>query len=129
MKNISVVSFDGKNIDGLWNEKVYSCKIEGRNDLIRIYVNNKEVHITQDEFNRISDNIKAALTEKAERESLYACRKIKDLIPNLTQKDRFEIAQHAIYEIVREVNSDTDEFDDIKKTLFKSLHRLNDYVK
>ena len=129
MKNITVKNYQGKEFSGNWNEKVYSSKIDGRSDLLRIYINNEAVHITEEEHTKISVSVTAAMKEKAERESLNACIKVKDLLPLMTQKDRFEIAQHMIYDLVKELNPDTDEFDDIKKTLFKSLHRLNDYVK
>ena len=129
MKNITVKNYQGKEFSGNWNGKVYSSKIDGRSDLIRIYVNNEAVHITEEEHAKISESITDDMKEKAERESLNASIKVKNLLPLMTQKDRFEIAQHMIYDLVKELNPDTDEYDALKKNLFNSLHRLNDYIK
>ena len=36
MKKISVKNFKGEEFEGMWNEKTYSSKIDGRPDLYRI---------------------------------------------------------------------------------------------
>ena len=38
MKKISVKNFKGEEFEGMWNEKTYSSKIDGRPDLYRIYL-------------------------------------------------------------------------------------------
>ena len=129
MKNITVKNFKGTEFSGLWNEKVYSSKINDRSDLVRIYLNGETVHITVEEHNKISESAASDMKEKAERESLNARISVKELAQKMTQKDRFEIAQSMIFDLVKELNPDTDEYDTLKKNLLNSLYRLNDYIK
>ena len=42
MKKISVKNFKGEEFEGMWNEKTYSSKIDGRPDLYRIYLDGEK---------------------------------------------------------------------------------------
>lgn len=57
MKDINITDYTGKKVTGRWNEKTYSCKIPGRDDLMRIYVDGEEVHISQEEYSNVLGNI------------------------------------------------------------------------
>lgn len=58
MKNITTTNYKGDKFTGEWNEKTYLSTIQGREDLYRIYVSNKQCHITKDELEKISGDIK-----------------------------------------------------------------------
>lgn len=58
MKNITTTNYKGDKFTGEWNEKTYLSTIQGREDLYRIYVSNKQCHITKDELEKISRDIK-----------------------------------------------------------------------
>ena len=45
MKKISVKNFKGEEFEGMWNEKTYSSKIDGRPDLYRIYLDGESIHV------------------------------------------------------------------------------------
>lgn len=47
MKEIKVVDINGDEVEGRWNENTYNSKHEG---CVRIYLSNKEVHITPDQL-------------------------------------------------------------------------------
>ena len=51
MVEIKVKDINGNEIKGLWNEKTYNSKYE---NCVRIYVNNKEVHVNKSEFSEES---------------------------------------------------------------------------
>lgn len=53
MKSLKIVDYNGKEIEGSWNGKIYPSKIE---DTKRIYINNAEVIITNIEANKITNN-------------------------------------------------------------------------
>lgn len=56
MKNIKVIDYLGKEIEGSWNEKFYSSKIENTK---RIYIDNVEVLIKDEDVEKIGDTKKA----------------------------------------------------------------------
>lgn len=64
MKNIEVTNFKGTTFEGAWNEKTYASNIADRPDLYRIYVNDHAIHITEEEYNRLSAG---NLSEKMDR--------------------------------------------------------------
>lgn len=66
MKNIIVKNYLGNNYSGEWNEKTYSSAIQGREDLYRIYVSNQPCHITKNELEKISEDVKKINEETAE---------------------------------------------------------------
>ena len=129
MLNVTVKNFQGKEFSGKWNEQVYGSKVEGRSDLLRIYLDGQSLHITKEEFERISESSNAALKEKAERDSRSASIQAKDSIPKMTQRARFELAQNLIFDLTKEINVDTDEFNNIRKTLNKTMFNLEDYIR
>jgi hypothetical protein len=57
MRRITVTSYNGQKFEGDWNEKVYPSKIQGKPELHRIYVNNTEIHITDEELQKITNDI------------------------------------------------------------------------
>lgn len=69
MKNIEVKNFKGTTYSGSWNGKSYSSKIEGREELHRIYLDGDPIHITDEELKRIQD-------EDEERQRVLALNKV-----------------------------------------------------
>lgn len=55
MKKISCVDYQMKKIEGSWNEKTYKSYVN--DSLYRIYVNDKAVNITEEELQKIIDNV------------------------------------------------------------------------
>lgn len=53
MKNITVLNYKGQEFTGSWNGKAYSSKVEGREDLHRIYVDSNPIHIEDTELKRL----------------------------------------------------------------------------
>jgi hypothetical protein len=81
MKNITVVNFKGNTFSGSWNGKTYKSTIEGRPELLRIYVDNKGCHITPDEYKKIGgDPVKDAKEKyiEATREKLEDISRLLD---------------------------------------------------
>lgn len=64
MKTISITNWKGNKYEGEWNEKFYSSKIEGHNELFRIYINNESYHITSEERERIENSLNKTKVEK-----------------------------------------------------------------
>ena len=52
MKKISVKNWQGKEVNGEWNEKFYDSQLDDKT-LIRIYVDNKRWHITKEEQEKL----------------------------------------------------------------------------
>lgn len=128
MKNITVKNFKGNEYTGEWNEKAYSSKIAGREDLLRIYIDNQATHITKEEYKKISDNIECSLNEMKERESLNASIKAKELLEKMTLQDRYKLASKLIFDITNELDQDTDEYDEIKNAINKNIAILMRYM-
>lgn len=81
MKNITVVNFKGNTFSGSWNGKTYKSTIEGRPELLRIYVDNKGCHITPNEYEKIGgDPVKDAKEKyiEATREKLEDISRLLD---------------------------------------------------
>lgn len=57
MKNIKILDYLGNKIEGNWNEKFYSSKIEGTK---RIYVDNREILIKNEDVASIGTEEKAS---------------------------------------------------------------------
>ena len=53
MKNITVLNYKGQEFTGSWNGKAYSSKVDGRDDLHRIYVDSNPIHIEDSELKRL----------------------------------------------------------------------------
>lgn len=53
MRTVKVTNFKGTEYEGAWNEKTYSSKVEGQPELIRIYLSNEEIHITEEEYSKL----------------------------------------------------------------------------
>ena len=45
---IAIIDYTGEEKSGSWNRKTYSSKISGKPELVRIYLDNKEVHVDKD---------------------------------------------------------------------------------
>lgn len=86
MKKISVVNYKGTQYSGEWNGKSYSSKIEGRDELHRIYVDNDPVHITDEELKRLQD-------EDVSRQRRLAITKVDDFFIWLEEQPD-EIKKH-----------------------------------
>ena len=71
MKHINVVNYKGTQYSGSWNGKAYSSKVEGREDLHRIYVDNDPIHITNEELKRLQ-------SDDADRQARIAKNKVND---------------------------------------------------
>jgi len=79
MKKISVVNYKGTQYSGEWNGKSYSSKIEGRDELHRIYIDNDPVHITDEELKRLQ-------SDDADRQARIAKNKVNDFFTWLEEQ-------------------------------------------
>lgn len=86
MKNITVKNWKGKEFSGSWNGKTYSSKIDGRNDLYRIYVDNNPIHIEESELKRLQ-------SDDSERQKKIAINKINDFFSWVEEQPE-EIKKH-----------------------------------
>ena len=57
MKKIKIKNFKGNEYEGIWNEKFYDSIISDRKELIRIYIDNKAIHITEEEKENLVNSI------------------------------------------------------------------------
>lgn len=55
MRDIKVTNWNGDEFQGKWNEKCYKSQIQDRPELVRIYIDNKRLHLTQEEYMRINE--------------------------------------------------------------------------
>ena len=79
MKNINVVNYKGTQYSGAWNGKDYSSKIDGHNELHRIYVDNDPVHITDEELKKLQ-------ADDADRQERIAKNKVNDFFDWLEEQ-------------------------------------------
>lgn len=109
MKTIKVTNFKGDVYEGDWNEKIYSSKIEGHPELHRIYINNVPIHITQDEYMRITGTTPEQYGQKKLNEKIISRRKD---IENWSLRERSdalmyifsrELAKNDITDIAKEI--------------------------
>ncbi len=56
MKNITIKNWKGEEFTGEWNSKTYSPKINNDENLVRIYINNEQIHVYKDELAKISED-------------------------------------------------------------------------
>ena len=54
MRTITVTDYKGHEHSGEWNTTAYESKVSNRPELIRIYINNEQIHICKDEYKRIA---------------------------------------------------------------------------
>lgn len=92
MINITIKDYNGKEYSGKWNEKTYHSKIENREDLYRIYIDNEIIHVTPDEL------IKAVDVNKKQLEIDMAHRRVSNYCLNNIEK----------FEMLKELLSDYD---------------------
>ena len=83
MKKISVKNFKGEEFEGMWNEKTYSSKIDGRPDLYLIYLNGESIHVEKKELEKFIVDIKAEEKKRRERENTAKLEKIEALVSSL----------------------------------------------
>ena len=57
MKNITIKNYKGAEFSGDWNGKTYPSTVEGRTDLVRIYVNNEVANVSAEEIKNLGANI------------------------------------------------------------------------
>lgn len=109
MKTIKVINFKGDAYEGDWNEKVYSSKIEGHPELHRIYINNDSIHITQDEYMRITGTTPEQYDQKKLNKKIMSRR---ENIENWSLRERAdalmyifsrELAKHDITDVAKEI--------------------------
>jgi len=87
MRQIKVTNFQGKQFEGDWNEKVYPSKVQGRPELHRIYVGGTEIHITDEELQRITNDIQ----DSKEANEEANMRMIVNLFEGLTDENKRKI--------------------------------------
>lgn len=87
MKNIKVVDYLGKEMEGNWNEKFYSSRIEGTK---RIYIDNVEVLIKNEDVEKIGN------VEKANKQV------IENYFAKLTMEQREEILKYLSINLQKE---------------------------
>lgn len=56
MKNIKTIDYKENGFEGMWNEKTYASTIPDKPELIRIYIDNKMVHITDEAYHKLLDD-------------------------------------------------------------------------
>lgn len=92
MQEIKVVDYKGKEFSGVWNEKTYMSRISDKPELRRIYVNNEEIHITKEEYEKLlGDSIAAKQLINFENKN-----HIKQCIDKLSVKDKLEILEYLM---------------------------------
>lgn len=74
MSEISVFSFEGKEFSGYWNEKIYSSQIDGKSELLRIYIDGKVLHITPEEYMRITNKTSEEYKKKEFQDKILSRR-------------------------------------------------------
>lgn len=88
MSEISVVSFEGKEFSGYWNEKTYSSQIDGKSELLRIYVDGKVLHITPEEYMRIANSTSEEYKEKKFQDKILSRR---ESVKNISLQEKVDI--------------------------------------
>lgn len=88
MSEISVVSFEGKEFSGYWNEKTYSSQIDGKSELLRIYVDGKVLHITPEEYMRIANSTSEEYKEKKFQDKILSRR---ESVKNMSLQEKVDI--------------------------------------
>lgn len=88
MSEISVFSFEGKEFSGYWNEKIYSSQIDGKSELLRIYVDGKVLHITPEEYMRITNTTSEEYKEKEFQEKILSRR---ESVKNMSLQEKVDI--------------------------------------
>ena len=91
MKNIKIKDYLGNELEGNWNEKFYSSKVEGTK---RIYVDNKEVLINDEDVNKIGT------TETASKQV------IKNYFTKLDMQEREELLTFLSINLKKEHNKE-----------------------
>ena len=92
MKSIKIKDYLGNEIEGNWNEKFYSSKMENTK---RIYVNNKEVIIKNEDIEKIST------TETAGKNV------INNYFSKLNMEERAEVLTYLSTNLQKEYKKET----------------------
>lgn len=104
MKNITVLNYKGQEFTGSWNGKAYSSKVEGRDDLHRIYVESNPIHIEDAELKRLQ-------SEDSKRQTRIALKKTGEFFdwlegqPDEIKKQAFLQALDAMREMSKGAES------------------------
>lgn len=96
MKSIKVQNWKGHTYEGSWNKKVYSSKIEDRQDLYRIYVDGNPIHIEKAELKRIAEDIEQAEKEREQREIKNKIHRIEIIFHELSQRDKAKVLSEIL---------------------------------
>lgn len=92
MQEIKIVNYEGKEYTGIWNERTYTSKIACKPELRRIYVNNEEIHITEEEYKKIlGDSLAAKQLINVENKN-----HIKQCVDKLSVRDKLEILTYLM---------------------------------
>lgn len=76
---ITVVDHEGTEQQGKWNGKVYSSKIDGKPDLARIYLDNKEIHVDKNILEKASGISKKETDFAAAKKRINDCNFYSDV--------------------------------------------------
>lgn len=117
MKNITIKNWKGDTYSGLWNGKTYSSKVEGHDELIRIYVDNEPIHVTQEAISDLGANI-----EKDRK--IRTHEKINLFVDNLSTSEKCYAARQILTDIHIINNLVIDGID--SDAIFKSLKALEE---
>ena len=101
MKNIKVKDYLGNEIEGIWNGKFYSSKIEGTK---RIYVDNKEILIKNEDVSSIGTE------EKASKQVM------ENYFTKLNMQEREELLTFLSSNLKKEHNKENNTYENIFKT-------------
>lgn len=61
---IEIKNYKGSDYKGYWNEKTYSSKIVDNPSLLRIYVDDVQIHVTQEELDKAVGDSKISIQRK-----------------------------------------------------------------
>ena len=100
MKNIKITNWKGNEFSGLWNEKIYDSKLDDK-ELVRIFLNNEQIHITKEMLATITSDIAKVEAIKTADKSLQNKIKVKDFLEDMSDKDKLEIASKIMFQLIQ----------------------------
>lgn len=93
MKTIKVTNFKGMEFEGSWNEKTYSSKVKNHPELFRIYVNDESIHITPEEYMRITNSSSEEFEKKRKNDKLAST--VKE-VSKMSLQEKASIAEELL---------------------------------
>lgn len=123
MRTIKVKNYRGNEYNGEWNEKIYSSKIQEYPELLRIYVNNNCIHITPEEYKRITNITSNEYEEKKIQDKIISRR---EEIKTMSLKEKADLVR---YLFLNESTTLSENLVDIIYRLLTVDVNINDFAK